>query len=126
MAHRSALRTSTRRFRTSRRRSRDPEAESLGLLASPRRQATVAAWAAAVAIFSSVAGAGEIERHRPADGHAVVLALPAGVSRAQAMAADAADPERAAIDAEALLWLARTTRDARYFGRAQALVEPWM
>ena len=98
----------------------------MGLLASPRRQATVAAWAAAVAIFSSVAGAGEIERHRPADGHAVVLALPAGVSRAQAMAADAADPERAANDAEALLWLARTTRDARYFGRAQALVEPWM
>src|SRR6185295_4345331 len=101
MAHRSARRTSTRRFRTSRRRSRDPEAEPLGLLASPRRQATVAAWAAAVALFSCVVDAEETARYRPVDGDAVVLALPASVSRAQAMPADAADPERAAIDAEA-------------------------
>jgi tetratricopeptide (TPR) repeat protein len=87
---------------------------------------TVAAWAAAVAVFSSVAGAEETARYRPADGDAVVLALPAGVSAAQAMPADAGDPERAAIDAEAFLRLARTTRDARYFGRAEALVEPWI
>jgi tetratricopeptide (TPR) repeat protein len=87
---------------------------------------TVVAWAAAVAVFSSVAGAEETARYRPADGDAVVLALPAGVSAAQAMPADAGDPERAAIDAEAFLRLARTTRDARYFGRAEALVEPWI
>ncbi|HEY8266967.1 MAG TPA: tetratricopeptide repeat protein [Steroidobacteraceae bacterium] len=96
------------------------------LRTSPRRQVTVAAWAAAVAVFSSVAGAEETARYRPADGDAVVLALPAGVSAAQAMPADAGDPERAAIDAEAFLRLARTTRDARYFGRAEALVEPWI
>jgi tetratricopeptide (TPR) repeat protein len=87
---------------------------------------TVVAWAAAVAVFSSVAGAEETARYRPANGDAVVLALPAGVSAAQAMPADAGDPERAAIDAEAFLRLARTTRDARYFGRAEALVEPWI
>ena len=98
----------------------------MGLLTSPRRQATVAAWAAAVAFFSCVAGAEEAARYRPADGDAVVLALPAGVSAAQAMAANQGDPERAAIDAEAFLRLARTTRDARYFGRAEALVAPWI
>jgi Tetratricopeptide repeat len=98
----------------------------LGLRTSPRRQATVAAWAAAVALFSCVACAEETARYRPVDGDAVVLALPAGVSRAQALPADAADPERAAIDAEAFLRLARTTRDARYFGRAEALIEPWI
>ena len=98
----------------------------MGLLATPRRQATVAAWAAAVALFSCVVDAEETARYRPVDGDAVVLTLPAGVSRAQAMPADAADPERAAIDAEAFLRLARTTRDARYFGRAEALVESWI
>lgn len=98
----------------------------MSLLASPRRQATVAAWAAAVALFSSIAGAEETARYRPADGDRVVLTLPAGVLRAQAMPTDTADPERAAIDAEALLQLARTTRDPRYFGRAEALVEPWI
>ena len=98
----------------------------MGLRASPRRQATVAAWAVAVVLFSSVAGAGETLRYRPADGDAIVLTLPAGVSAAQAMPADAGDPERAAIAAEAFLRLARTTRDARYFGRAEALVEPWI
>ena len=36
------------------------------------------------------------------------------------------NPERTAIEAEAFLRLARTTRDARYFGRAEALVEPWI
>jgi len=98
----------------------------LSLRASPRRQATVVALAAAVAFFSSVAGAEEIARYHPADGDAVVLTLPAGLSAAQSMPADAGNPERAAIDAEAFLRLARTTRDARYFGRAEALVEPWI
>ena len=98
----------------------------MGLRTSPRRQATVAAWAAAVAFSLPSQAPRRTSRYRPADGDAVVLALPAGVSAAQAMPADAGDPERAAIDAEAFLRLARTTRDARYFGRAEALVEPWI
>lgn len=99
----------------------------MGLRMRPRGQATVAAWAAAVALFC-VAGARAEEngRYRPADGDAVVLALPADLLRTQAAPDDATDPDSAAQRAETFLRLARATRDARYFGRAEALVGPWI
>jgi tetratricopeptide (TPR) repeat protein len=88
-----------------------------------RGQAAVAAIAAAAAACAcTAAGAGEARRHRPA-GDAIVLVLPAGLVPGPT-AAD--DPSRAAARAESLLALARETQDARHFGRAEALVAPWV
>jgi tetratricopeptide (TPR) repeat protein len=89
-----------------------------------RGRAAVAALAAAAAVLSGTAArAVAPPRERPTDGERIVLVLPAGVPRPSGEAG--ADPDAAAAQAESLLALARETRDARYFGRAEAIVAPW-
>ena len=98
----------------------------MSLRAKAQRQATAAAWAAAVAVFACVPAWGdEAARFRPTDGDKVVLVLPAALSLAVKETQLAGDPIAVAARAEEFIALARTTRDARYFGRAQALVAPW-
>lgn len=90
-------------------------------------RATVAAFAAAVAVFcSGSAAGGESERFRPSDGEQVLLVLPAALAESMQLPPPAGEWETAASRAEEYLRLARTSHDPRYFGRAQALLRPWM
>lgn len=90
-------------------------------------RATVAAFAAAVAVFAAGSAAGQdAGRYRPADGECVVLVLPAALTRAMQTSPVTGDWETVARRAEEYLQVARTSRDPRYFGRAQALIQPWM
>jgi tetratricopeptide (TPR) repeat protein len=90
-------------------------------------RATVAASAAAVAAFISASALAETApRWRPHDGDEVVLVLPESAARSTGEVRATTDPMLAAGQAEAFSALARRTRDARWFGRAEALVEPWI
>jgi hypothetical protein len=90
-------------------------------------RATVAASAAAVAVFVSAAAFAEpAPRWRPQQGAEVVLVLPDATARGLAGVRAPADPMLVAEQAEAFAALARRARDARWFGRAEALVEPWV
>jgi hypothetical protein len=92
-----------------------------------QQRATVAACAAAVAAFMSTPALGETApRWRPQDGDAIVLVLPDSMARPPAGGRVPADPQSVAEQAEGFAALARRTRDARWFGRAEALVEPWL
>jgi Tetratricopeptide repeat len=91
------------------------------------RRATVAASAAAVAAFIAASAFAETApRWRPQDGGDVVLVLPESAARSLDDARTMTDPLLAAEQAEAFAALARRSRDARWFGRAEALVEPWI
>jgi Tfp pilus assembly protein PilF len=92
----------------------------------PRTGATVAAAAAAVAVFFTAAAlADTTPRWRPAS-EQVVLVLPDTMARLPADARVAPSPLRDAERAESLAALARQSQDARWFGRAEAVVEPWV
>ena len=81
--------------------------------------------ATAVATFITAwAHAETAPRWRPRDGSDLILVLPVAPGPADAGAA--ADPLRVAAQADAFIALARRSRDARWFGRAEALVEPWV
>lgn len=92
----------------------------------PRRAiAAVAAFAAAAALLAGLAFADPAPaRRRPANPDEVVIALPPGLPRATAGAESS--PDSAAAQAEAFIALARSTRDARFYGRAESAVEPWL
>jgi hypothetical protein len=90
-----------------------------------RWRTAVAASAAAAAVLCAGAAIAETARSRPANPDATVLVLPAPLARA-GLERRAEDAYEAAVRAETFAALARKTRDARYFGRAQALVEPWL
>jgi hypothetical protein len=90
-------------------------------------RATVAASAAAVAAFIAASALAETApRWRPQDGGDVVLVLPDSAARSFNDARTMTDPVLVAEQAEAFAALARRSRDARWFGRAEALVEPWI
>ena len=90
-------------------------------------RATVAAIAAAVAVFFAAdALAGEGSRYRPTDGTDTLLVLPAALVSRTAASFEAGNADSAARQAEEYAELARRSGDARYFGRAQALVAPWV
>ncbi len=89
-----------------------------------KQSAAAALAAAAVFCWPAIGIAGETApRHRPA-GDVVIHDLPAGVPRLAATGN--VDPDSVASRAEAFTALARKTRDARWFGRAEALVDPWL
>ena len=91
------------------------------------RRATVAVSAAAVAAFIAASALAETApRWRPQDGGDVVLVLPDSAARSSNDARTMPDPLLATEQAEAFAALARRSRDARWFGRAEALVEPWI
>jgi tetratricopeptide (TPR) repeat protein len=92
---------------------------------SPSDAAVVALATAAAALISTFAHAGTAPRWRPRDGAELILVLPNAPAPAPADAGAAADPVGVAAQAEGFIALARRTRDARWFGRAEALVEPW-
>jgi len=97
------------------------------LLKARQLRATVAASAAAVAAFMSTPAPAETApRWRPQEGGAVVLVLPASAARPAGVVPANTDPLLAAAQAEDFAALARRTRDARWFGRAEALVGPWV
>ena len=92
-----------------------------------RWRATVAASAAAVAAFLATSALAETApRWRPQDGGDVVLVMPESAVRSFNDARTMTDPMLAAGQAEAFAALARRSRDARWFGRAEAIVEPWL
>jgi tetratricopeptide (TPR) repeat protein len=84
----------------------------------------VAAAIAAAAVFSSAAAANAEQgaRYRPADGERALLVIPTTAPQAS----HPADADSAARRAEELLALARATGDARYFGRAESAIRPWL
>jgi predicted Zn-dependent protease len=87
------------------------------------RTAAVALATAAALGFAGPAAADSAERHRPADGQATLLVLPESLYVAQA--ARAVDAAGAARQAAEYLRVARTTGDARFLGRAGAVIRPW-
>jgi hypothetical protein len=89
------------------------------------RLSAVAAFAAAAGFLWLPAGAASetAPRYRPTR-DAVILELPAGMPRVAA--AEPTDADSVAARAAAFTALARKTRDARWFGRAEALVDPWL
>ena len=90
-------------------------------------RATVAAIAAAVAVFFAAdALAGEGSRYRPTDGMETLVVLPAALVSRSAASLEGGNSDSAAQQAEEYAELARRSGDARYFGRAQALVAPWI
>ena len=91
------------------------------------RRATVAAIAATVAVsFAADARSAEGSRYRPTDGTKILLGLPASWLPRSAASLEAGNAESATRQAEQYAQLARRSGDARYFGRAQALVAPWI
>jgi len=91
------------------------------------RRATVAANAAAVAVFFSAGvHAEEGSRYRPTDGSKTLLLLPAALESKTATFFEEGSADSVARRAEEYTDLARRSSDARYFGRAQALITPWL
>ena len=91
------------------------------------RRAAVAAIAAAVAVFFAAdALAAEGTRYRPTDRTETLLVLPAALVSRTAASFEADNADSAARRAEEYAELARRSGDVRYFGRAQALVAPWI
>jgi hypothetical protein len=85
---------------------------------------TAAALAAAVALFQCGAAAAEVAlRVQPADRDEIVAVLPRAVAERLTRARDWREAMRRA---EALMGLARETGDARFLGRAQAMLDPWL
>ena len=90
-------------------------------------RATVAAHTAAVAVFfASGALAGEGSRYRPTDGTDTLVVLPSALISRTAASFETGNADSVARQAEEYAELARRSGDARYFGRAQALVAPWL
>lgn len=94
-------------------------------LPRPGMRAAAVAIATVAALFLARVSAAETpDRHRPANGRETLLVLPESLEVAQANSAG--DAAGAARQAEELLRIARASGDARYFGRAGAVIRPWL
>jgi hypothetical protein len=95
-------------------------------LAQPGMRAAVVALATAVALFcGGPASAESAKRYRPAGGEEILLVLPDAVAPAPALSPRITDAATAARHATELMRIARTTGDARFLGRAGAVIRPW-
>lgn len=95
-------------------------------LAQPGMRAAVVALATVVALCcGGPASAESAKRYRPAGGEEILLVLPDAVTPSASQSPRITDAASAAHHATELLRIARTTGDARFLGRAGAVIRPW-
>ena len=95
-------------------------------LAQPGMRAAVVALATAVALFYGGPASAELaKRYRPAGGEKILLVLPDAVTPSAVQSPRITDAASAARHAAELLRIARATGDARFLGRAGAVIRPW-